>query len=67
MLSGAFYFLGNFEKIIPDVVAVGAGGFLYIALVDLFAELKVGKKWSIKFGEILSLILGFVVIYFSAG
>jgi len=63
----AFYFLGSFEKAVPYIVAIGAGGFLYIALVDLFAELKASKSWPIKFGEIISLVLGLVVIYLSTG
>ena len=64
---GAFFFLGSFERVVPYVIAVGAGGFLYIALVDLFAELKVKKNWQVKFGELAALVLGLVVIYLSAG
>jgi len=64
---GAFFFLGTFEGVLPYIIAIGAGGFLYIALVDLFAELKASKNWQIKFGEIIALLLGLALIFFSTG
>lgn len=58
----AYFFLQTIQGAIPYVVAVGAGGFIYIALVDLFAELKTGKNLAARFGQVAVLILGIVAM-----
>lgn len=58
-----YYFLHEVTTYVPYVVAIGAGGFLYIALVDLFAELKASKGLMVRIGQMLTLILGVLVLY----
>ena len=60
----AYFALQNIQQALPYVVAVGAGGFLYIALADLFAELKGGKNIILRFGQLIVLICGVIIIYF---
>ncbi|MFH1088542.1 MAG: ZIP family metal transporter [Patescibacteria group bacterium] len=60
----AYFALQNIQQVLPYIIAVGAGGFLYIALTDLFAELKGGKQLSLRFGQLLVLISGVIIIYF---
>lgn len=60
----AYFALQNVQQALPYVVAVGAGGFLYIALTDLFAELKGGKNIVLRFSQLLVLIFGVIIIYF---
>lgn len=59
-----YLFLHNIEPIIPYVVAIGAGGFLYIALVDLFSELRRDVNPIIGFTQVLAVILGLLIIFF---
>lgn len=59
----AYFALSSVQNIIPYVVAIGAGGFLYIALTDLFAELKGGKNIILRLGQLVVLILGIIFIY----
>lgn len=58
-----YFFLHYVINFVPYVVAIGAGGFLYIALVDLFAELKASKVLNVRIGQMLTLILGILVLY----
>ncbi len=58
-----YFFLQKIEHIIPYVVAIGAGGLLYIALVDLFAELKTHKSFLVRFGQVVVVILGLLVLW----
>lgn len=58
----AYLALKPIEPLIPYVVAIGAGGFIYIALVDLFAELKHGQSLSARVGQLAVLILGIAVM-----
>jgi len=59
----AYFALSSVQNIIPYIVAIGAGGFLYIALTDLFAELKGGKELLLRFGQLIVLIGGMLLIY----
>lgn len=59
----AYLSLQNIEKVVPYVVAIGAGGFLYIALVDLFAELKTSRYLSVRLGQVVTVVIGLVVLY----
>ena len=60
----AYFALNSVQNMIPYVVAIGAGGFLYIALTDLFAELKGGKNIGLRFGQLIILIFGMLLIYY---
>lgn len=57
-----YFFLSRIEGIIPYIIALAAGGFLYIAGSDLLPELhkeRNGKKILI---QILSLIFGIMIV-----
>jgi zinc and cadmium transporter len=58
----AYFSLQSIQQAVPYIVAVGAGGFIYIALVDLFAELKTGKYLLARFGQVAVLILGIIAM-----
>ena len=58
----AYFSLQSIQQVVPYIIAVGAGGFIYIALVDLFAELKTGKYLLARFGQVAVLILGIVAM-----
>ncbi|MFA5967008.1 MAG: ZIP family metal transporter [Patescibacteria group bacterium] len=60
----AYFALNSVQNSIPYIVAIGAGGFLYIALTDLFAELKGGKNIMLRLGQMLVLIFGMLLIYY---
>lgn len=60
-----YFFLHRVNSFAPYMVAIGAGGFLYIALVDLFAELKASKILIVRIGQMLALILGVLILYFA--
>ncbi len=59
----AYYALNSLEALVPYAVAVAAGGLLYIALTDLFAELKGGKELLLRLCQLIILIGGIVLIY----
>lgn len=58
----AYLSLQSIQQVVPYIVAIGAGGFIYIALVDLFAELKTGKYLLARFGQVAVLILGIIAM-----
>ena len=58
----AYFALQSIQQIVPYIIAMGAGGFIYIALVDLFAELKTGKYLLARFGQVAVLILGIIAM-----
>ncbi|MBN2585139.1 ZIP family metal transporter [Patescibacteria group bacterium] len=58
----AYFALQSIQQVVPYIIAVGAGGFIYIALVDLFAELKTGKYLLARFGQVAVLILGIIAM-----
>jgi len=60
----AYFALNSVQNSIPYIVAIGAGGFLYIALTDLFAELKGGKNIMLRLGQMIVLIFGMLLIYY---
>ncbi len=58
----SYFYLSSFENLIPYVIAIAAGGFIYIATTDLFPELhkeKDKRKLTLQF---LALILGVFLI-----
>lgn len=60
----AYFAMRDVQQFIPYIIAIGAGGFLYIALTDLFSELKGGKDLWLRFGQLLVIISGMAVIYY---
>jgi zinc and cadmium transporter len=59
----AFFALQYVEGGIPYLVAVGAGGFLYIALVDIVGGFKHKTKSNQSVSQMLALVLGLAVIW----
>ena len=59
----AYWALQRVEQLVPYAVAIGAGGFLYIALADLFAELKGGKNLGMRLAQLIVLIGGIILIH----
>jgi len=59
-----YVFLSKIENFIPYIVALAAGGFIYIATSDLFPELHKERDYRKIITQILALILGILVIVF---
>ncbi|OGB74029.1 hypothetical protein A2V68_01520 [candidate division Kazan bacterium RBG_13_50_9] len=59
----AYFFLQKAEGVVPYIIAIGAGGFLYIALVDLVAELKGHQSLSVRLGQLAALIIGLLILF----
>jgi len=58
----AYFSLQSIQQVVPYIIAIGAGGFIYIALVDLFAELKTGKYLLVRLMQVVVLILGIIAM-----
>lgn len=58
-----FYFLENFEVMIPYLVAFAAGNFIYIAASDLIPQLHQVFERKTVFGQTLTFILGILTIF----
>ena len=58
----AYLALNQLEFIIPYAVAVGAGGLLYIALVDLLSEFKANKSLKLSIIQLLMVIAGVLIM-----
>lgn len=72
LLSGLIAILGslivifvlkNFEKTIPILISVTAGGFIYLALVDIVPELHKETDKKLVILQTLSLISGIFLIF----
>ncbi|MFH0912346.1 MAG: ZIP family metal transporter [Patescibacteria group bacterium] len=59
----AYWAMQKVAQVVPYAVAIGAGGFLYIALTDLFAELKGGKHLGMRLAQLIVLIGGMILIH----
>lgn len=59
----AFFALQFTEGVVPYLVAIGAGGFLYIALVDIVAGFKHKTEPKQGIAQMLALILGLAVLW----
>lgn len=60
------YFLGeSIQKLLPLLLAVTAGFFIYIAASDLIPEIHQEKRHGFAFFESMLLLLGVGVIYFA--
>lgn len=64
MVGGLFgyFFLNSAEKLTPYFVAVGAGGLLYIALVDLLGEIRAHNKTSERWAQLVAMGVGLAVL-----
>ncbi len=58
-----YFYLQNVEGVLGYIIAIGAGGFLYIALVDLLAEFKHNKSVLMRTTQIVALLLGLIVLF----
>ncbi len=54
----AYLALNEVKTYIPYTVAFGAGGFLYIALVDLLSDFKGGKSLSLRLAQLVMVVMG---------
>ncbi len=60
----SFFLSSQIENSIPVLLGIAAGGFLYVAIVDLLPELhKSGTGWKRNLAQLVSLGIGIVVIY----
>lgn len=60
------YFVGNMiNGVLPYIIAITSGFFLYIALTDLVPDIHNENKRGFAFLETLLLILGILLIYLS--
>ena len=57
-----FLFLSRLESYVPYVVALAAGGFLYIATADLFPQLHEEKNYIKIITHVTALILGIILV-----
>jgi zinc and cadmium transporter len=57
------FFLRNFEGIIPILISITAGGFIYLALVDIVPELHKETDKGLILIQTLSLISGISLIF----
>lgn len=64
ILGGLFgyFFLNNAERLTPYFVAVGAGGLMYIALVDLLGEIRAHGKTRERWAQILAMLVGLALL-----
>ena len=58
----AFIFYSSFERIIPYVLLIAAGGFIYIATADLFPELHKERSKKKILMQGIGVILGILLI-----
>ena len=57
-----YFFLNSAEKLVPYFVAVGAGGLMYIALVDLLGEIRAHSRANERWTQIFALLVGLAVL-----
>lgn len=64
MAGGVFgyFFLANAERLIPYFVSVGAGGLMYIALVDLLGEIRSHRQAHQRWVQLGAMLVGIVVL-----
>ncbi|MGD9276472.1 MAG: ZIP family metal transporter [Candidatus Pacearchaeota archaeon] len=57
-----YFALSNVQNLTPYIIAIAAGGFIYIAISDLFPELHKEKDLKKKLIQIGFLILGIILV-----
>jgi len=58
----AYFWLQTAEGAVPYLLAIGAGGLLYIALTDLLSEIKHQPRASTRLGQVAVLIAGLLLM-----
>jgi zinc and cadmium transporter len=58
-----FLFLSDIEPLIPPVIALAAGGFVYIATADLMPELHKENQLGRMLQQTVALLAGILLIY----
>jgi zinc and cadmium transporter len=61
----AWYALAPFQAYLPDVLAVAAGSFVYVAVADLIPGLHRRTDAGAGIGQITLIVLGLALIYMS--
>ena len=61
----AWYLLAPFQAYLPDVLAVAAGSFVYVAVADLIPGLHRRTDAGAGLGQIALIVLGLALIYMS--
>ncbi len=59
----AYFFLTAVEMVLPSILAFAAGGFVYIAIADLFPELKKEEDVQKGFLQMVALIVGVIMVW----
>ena len=59
-----YFFLTHLEWVAPYMLAASAGGFLYIAAVDLVPEMHNEWKPHVSLLQFSAILLGFVLMYY---
>ena len=59
----SFFFISSFEWILPYIILVAAGGFIYIATADLFPELHMEENRGRIILQIIAFLLGIGLIW----
>ncbi len=60
----AYFFLSSVTWLAPYMLALAAGGFIYIAAVDLIPELHKERKAQISAVQFAAIILGVALMYY---
>ncbi len=58
-----FFFVGEVKKLVSVILAIAAGGFIYIATADLIPEIHKETKKENVITQSVALLLGIVVIF----
>ncbi|MFH0905306.1 MAG: ZIP family metal transporter [bacterium] len=59
----AYFALARVEAVTPYIVAIGAGGLLYIALVDLLSEMRThGESLGARLAQFAMVVMGLIVV-----
>ena len=62
-----YYYQNKVQGLIPYIIAIAAGGFLYIATTDLLPELHRTKNFKKVILQIITLMAGIIIIKYLLG
>jgi len=62
-----YFYLSNLHHLIPYVLGIAAGGFVYIAAADLMPELHKERTFGRLFLQTIALLTGIYLLYLAAG
>ena len=62
-IFGYFFMIGK-EFIIKSLIAIAAGGFIYISLSDLIPEIRKERKIRREFFNLIAFLIGILILYF---